>query len=105
MSTYRGRLQISGVVDRPMDIYMDLDRESLAMRTREGEEIGQWPLDTVQITGRDEGFTVKINGISGWVRTDNDGRFANEIGLQWAPPRLRRLMATQARDIDRPVSV
>jgi hypothetical protein len=93
MSTYRGRLQISGVVDRPLEIYMDLDQESLAMRTHDGEEIGAWPLEIVQITGLDEGFTFKINGIPGWVRTENDGAFANEIGLRWAPPRLRRLMA------------
>lgn len=103
MSTYKGRLQISGVVDRPLDIYMDLDREALAMRTPDGEEIGAWPLDKVQITGRDEGFTFQINGIPGWVRTENDGAFATEIGLRWAPPRLRRLMATYAREAEQAV--
>ena len=97
MSTYRGRLQISGVVDQPLEVTMDLDQESLAMRTSTGEEIGEWPLDKVQITGRDNGFTFKINGIPGWVRTNDDGAFATEIGLRWAPPRLRRLMATHAR--------
>ncbi len=97
MSTYKGRLQMSGVVDQPLGIYVDLDQESLAMRTWDGEEIGAWPLHDVQITGRDDGFTVKIQGIPAWVRTDDDGGFATEIGLKWAPPRLRRLMATHAR--------
>lgn len=90
MSTYRSRLQMSGVVDRPLDVYVDLDRDNLAMRTREGEEIGTWPLDIVDITGRDEGFTVKIHGVPAWVRTDNDSAFAHEVGLDWAPPRRRR---------------
>jgi hypothetical protein len=96
MSTYTGKLQITGVVDRPLDICLDLDRESLAIRTPGGEEIGAWPLGAVQITGLDDGFSFKIDGTPGWVRTDNDGAFANEIGLRWAPPRLRRLMAVNA---------
>jgi hypothetical protein len=43
MTTYRGRLQISGAVDRSLEIHMDPDQESLAMRTPDGEEIGAWP--------------------------------------------------------------
>ena len=102
MSTYAGKLQMSGVVDRPLGIYLDLDQESLAMWTTNGEEIGEWPLDMVQVTGRDDGFTFRINGIPAWVRTENDGAFANEIGLRWAPPRLRRLMATHGRTAKEP---
>lgn len=100
MSTYSGKLEMSDVLDRPLDIYLDLDQESLAMCTVDGEELGEWPLGDVQITGRDDGFTFRIHGIPAWVRTNDDGAFATEVGLRWAPPRLRRLMATHARKIE-----
>ena len=100
MSTYTGRIQMTGVTDRPLDIYLDLEQETLAMWTFDGEEIGEWPLDEVQIIGKDEGFTFRIHGIPAWVRTNDDGAFATEVGLQWAPPRLRRLMATHARMVE-----
>lgn len=101
MGAYRGRLEMSEVTDRPLDISIDLDRESLAMTTADGFEIGAWPLETVHITGRDDGFTFQINGVPAFVRTDNDGAFATEIGLRWAPPRLRRLMAAHNRPVER----
>ncbi len=101
MSTYTGRLEMTEILDRPLEVYLDLDQESLAMWTVDGEEIGEWPLGTVQITGRDDGFTFKIHGIPAWVRTNDDGAFATEIGLRWAPPRLRRLMAAHARPTER----
>jgi hypothetical protein len=94
---------MSEVTDWPLDISIDLDRESLAMRTADGSEIGAWPLETVQITGRDDGFTFQINGVPAWVRTNDDGAFATEIGLRWAPPRLRRLMAVHGRVDRQPV--
>ena len=99
MGNYRGRLQISGVADRPLEVSLDLDRESLVMRTSDGEEIGSWPLYEVHITGLDDGFAFRIEGTEGWVGTDNDGAFANEIGLRWAPPRLRRLMAVNGTPV------
>lgn len=101
MGVYRGRLEMSDVTDRPLDVSIDLDREFLAMRSDDGVEIGAWPLEAVHITGRDDGFTFQINGIPAFVRTDNDGAFAVEIGLRWAPPRLRRLMAVQNRPVER----
>ncbi len=101
MGAYRGRLEMSDVTDRPLDISIDLDQESLAMRTADGFEIGAWSLETVHITGRDDGFTFQINGMPAWVRTNDDGAFATEIGLRWAPPRLRRLMATHNRSAER----
>lgn len=103
MSTYTGRLEMSEILDRPLEVYLDLDQESLAMWTVDGEEIGEWPLDTVQIVGRDDGFTFKIHGIPAWVRTNDDGAFATEVGLRWAPPRLRRLMAAHNRATLQPV--
>ena len=101
MSTYTGKLEMSDILDRPLDIYLDLDDESLAMWTVDGEELGEWQLHDLQITGRDDGFTVKIEGFPAWVRTDDDGAFATEIGLRWAPPRLRRLMAAHTKPAQR----
>jgi hypothetical protein len=91
---------MSGETGPPLDICIDLDQESLAMRTAGGIEIGEWSLETVHITGRDNGFTFEIEGDPAWVRTDDDGAFATEIGLRWAPPRLRRLMAVHSRPMD-----
>lgn len=101
MGTYRGKLEMSEVTDRPLDITIDLDRASMAIETVDGFEIGEWPLEIVQITGRDDGFTFQINGMPAWVRTNDDGAFATEIGLRWAPPRLRRLMAVHSRANER----
>ena len=101
MGTYNGRLEMPDVTERPLDIHIDLDRESLEMRTSGGNEIGTWPLEQVHITGRDDGFTFQINGIPAWVRTNDDGAFATEVGLRWAPPRLRRLMAVHTRSVER----
>lgn len=101
MGSYRGRLEMSGAAGQPLDICIDLDQESLAMQTAGGIEIGEWPLEAVHITGRDDGFTFEIEGDPAWVRTDDDGAFAIEIGLRWAPPRLRRLMAVHSRPGER----
>ncbi len=101
MGTYRGKLEMSDVTDRPLDITIDLDRESLAIETADGFELGAWTRETVKITGRDDGFTFQIDGSPAWVRTNDDGAFATEIGLRWAPPRLRRLMAVSSRSDER----
>ncbi len=55
------------------------------MQASDGEEIGAWPLEEVHITGLHDGFAFRIEGTPGWVGTDNDGAFASEIGLRWAP--------------------
>lgn len=101
MGRYTGKIQMSGVIDHPLDIYIDLDQETLAMHTTDGSELGDWSLDSVRITGRDDGFTFQLEGWPAWVTTDNDGAFANEVGLRWAPPRLRRLMAANSRPPER----
>ncbi len=90
MSNYWATLQIPGIVDKPVDIVMNLDDESLAMETPRGEEIGLWPLAAIQMIGRDEGFTIKIHGVPGWLRTNDDVAIAAEIGLQWTRPQRRR---------------
>lgn len=101
MGAYRGRLEMSDVADRSIEVSIDLGRESIAMRTPDGFEIGAWPLEMVHITGRDDGFTFQIDGIPAWLRTNDDGAFATEVGLRWAPPRLRRLMAVHTRSTER----
>jgi hypothetical protein len=45
--------------------------------------------------GRDDGLDIVVNGFAGHLRTENDGRFALEIGLRSAPSRLRRLMSVE----------
>ena len=91
MTAFAGRLEVPGVVDHPIGVQVDLDAETISL-SAEGNHIGSWELDSIRVLGQDMGFELCINGARGTLRTEDDGEFAIEIGLQWAPPRLRRLM-------------
>ncbi len=91
MSKYTGRISVPGVVDRPVDVVIDLDDESVSM-TSDGRAVGEWDFEDVEVRGRDVGFDLAINGAWGHLDTNDDGGFAIELGLHSAPPRLRRLM-------------
>lgn len=91
MSEYRGKITVPGVLDQPVDVEVNLDDEILSINSG-GRELGRWDFDEVQLVGRDVGFDLVINGAPGHLDTNDDGRFANELGMHSAPPRLRRLM-------------
>jgi hypothetical protein len=94
MGAYEGKLRVPGVVDWPLNVEVDLNDGRLAISAG-SEEIGAWDIDDIEVRGLDNGFEVRAEGDVILLSTADDGRFAREIGLQWAPPRLRRLMAAE----------
>lgn len=91
MSDYTGRISVPGVIDRPVDVVIHLDSESVSI-TSEGRTVGEWDFGDLEVRGRDVGFDLSIDGTWGHLDTNDDGGFAIELGLHSAPPRLRRLM-------------
>ncbi|MGF1667314.1 MAG: hypothetical protein ACFCVC_13700 [Acidimicrobiia bacterium] len=92
MGAYKAKLTVPGVLDWPLAVEIDLNEGRLAISTGTGE-IGAWDIDDIEVLGRDNGFELRAEGDVILFSTIDDGRFAREVGLQWAPPRLRRLMA------------
>jgi hypothetical protein len=92
MGAYKAKLTVPGVFDWPLAVEIDLNEGRLAISTGTGE-IGAWDIDDIEVLGRDDGFELRAEGDVILFSTLDDGRFAREVGLQWAPPRLRRLMA------------
>lgn len=99
MPHYTGRITVPGVVDRPLDVDIDLDNEVLSIRSEEGE-IGRWDFHALPLRGRDVGFDISIDGEWGHLDTNDDGGFAIDLGLHSAPPRLRRLMLAKLAQRD-----
>ncbi len=92
MGAYKAKLTVPGVFEVPLAVEIDLNEGRMAISTGTGE-IGAWDIDDVEVLGRDKGFELRADGDVILFSTIDDGRFAREVGLRWAPPRLRRLMA------------
>jgi hypothetical protein len=92
MGAYKAKLTVPGVFEAPLAVEIDLNEGRMAISTVTGE-IGAWDIDDIEVLGRDNGFELRAEGDVILFSTVDDGRFAREVGLQWAPPRLRRLMA------------
>lgn len=104
MGVFQGKLTVPGVFDWPLSVEIDLTAETLSISSN-GGTIGTWSLETVELVGQDDGFELHADGEVVRFSTTDDGRFAYEVGLQWAPPRLRRLMAAHLHeDGQQPIS-
>lgn len=97
VGVFQGKLTVPGVFDWPLSVEIDLTAETLAISSG-GGNIGTWSLEAVELVGHDDGFELHADGDVVRFRTTDDGRFAYEVGLQWAPPRLRRLMAAHLHE-------
>jgi hypothetical protein len=92
MGTYKAKLTVPDVFDWPLAVEIDLNGGRIAISSSAGE-IGSWDIGEVEVRGRDDGFELRADGDLILLSTSDDGRFAHEVNLQWAPPGLRRLMA------------
>ena len=101
MGAYKAKLTVPGVFDWPLAVEIDLNEGRMAISTGTGE-IGAWAIDDVEVRGRDDGFELRAEGDVIRFSTVDDGRFATEVGLQWAPPRLRQLMAANLHEMGVP---
>jgi hypothetical protein len=101
MGAYKAKLTVPGVFDWPLPVEIDLTQGRLAISTGTGE-IGAWNIDDIEVLGRDEGFELRAEGDVIRFTTVDDGHFAREIDLHWAPPRLRRLIAVDLSETSMP---
>ncbi len=97
MGSYSGSLRIRGSFQTPLDVEVDLTEERLAIRSYD-TVIGDWALGDILISGREDGFHMRIDGEEVIVDLTDDVGFALEIGLQSASPRLRRRMGAALKD-------
>jgi hypothetical protein len=97
VSVFQGKLTVPGVFDWPLSVDIDVRAETLSISSG-GGTIGAWSLEEIELIGHDDGFELHASGDVVRFSTADDGRFAYEVGLQWAPPRLRRLMAAQLHE-------
>ncbi len=91
MGRYQGSLRIRGTADSPLDVEVDLMDETLTIKAA-SDVLGEWSLGEVGISGRDDGFHMRIDGAEVIIDLTDDVGFALEVGLQSASPRLRRRM-------------
>lgn len=97
MGSYSGSLRIRGSFQTPLDVEVDLTEERIAIRSYD-TVIGDWALGEVLISGREDGFHLRIDGEEAIVDLTDDVGFALEIGLQSASPRLRRRMGAALKE-------
>lgn len=97
MSNYAGRLRIEGEEEPPISVDIDLDGERLKVSAGE-IELGDWALSELRVAALEDGFHVRVEGHEMVLDVDEDGRFALELGLKSAHPKLRQRMAALIRD-------
>ncbi|MDH3518500.1 MAG: hypothetical protein OEM66_06205, partial [Acidimicrobiia bacterium] len=91
MGRYQGSLRIRGSSDSPLDVEVDLVEETLTIKAA-SDVLGEWSLGQIGISGRDDGFHMRIDGAEVVIDLTDDVGFALEVGLHSASPRLRRRM-------------
>lgn len=74
-------------------VRIQLDDETISLVAANGVEIGTWPLSEVGISSRPDGFHLRIEGEEVVLTTDDDARFALELGITTPTTRLARMMA------------
>lgn len=96
MLRFTGKLRLAESDGYPICVTIDLDAERISIHA-DTIQIGEWARAATEVRGRDNGFVLRLDDEDVIITTDDDGAFAAAMGLQWAPPRLRRLMATARR--------
>ncbi len=91
MGRYQGSLRSGGSTAPPLHVELDLTEERLTV-TSDAGVLGEWSLGEVGISGRPDGFHMRIGGEEVVIDITDDVGFALEMGLHSASPRLRRRM-------------
>jgi hypothetical protein len=88
-----GKVRMAGDAAGGVTVQVHLGEETLTLLAPGGTEIGTWPLGEVGISSRPDGFHLRIEGEEVILTTDDDARFALELGITTPTNRLARMMA------------
>lgn len=88
-----GKVRMAGDNAGGVTVQVHLGDETLTLLAPGGTEIGTWPLSDVGISSRPDGFHLRIEGEEVILTTDDDARFALELGITTPTNRLARMMA------------
>lgn len=88
-----GKVRMADDVAGGVTVQVHLGEETLTLLAPGGTEIGTWPLAEVGIASRPDGFHLRIEGEEVILTTDDDARFALELGITTPTNRLARMMA------------
>lgn len=99
MTAYDARLRIEGEEAAPLAVVVDLTGDRLTM-TIGDEEVADWGRDEMRIAALPDGFHIRAEGEAIVLDVTDDARFAVELGLKNAHPRLRQRMAALVRDVE-----
>lgn len=88
-----GKVRMAGDTAGGVTVQVHLGDETLTLLAGGGTEIGTWPLSEVGIASRPDGFHLRIEGEEVILTTDDDARFALELGINTPTNRLARMMA------------
>lgn len=90
---FTGSVKMAGESADAINVRVHLDDEKIVVSSSDGATIGEWPLGAVGIASRQDGFHLRIEGEEMVLRTEDDARFALELGLATPNNRLARQMA------------
>lgn len=88
-----GKVRMADDTAGGVTVQVHLGDETITLLAAGGTEIGTWPLSEVGIASRPDGFHLRIEGEEVILTTDDDARFALELGITTPTNRLARMMA------------
>ena len=97
MPTFDGSLRMPGEPGPGLDVVVDLNEETIALRASSGA-IGTWRRNEVRVNALPDGFHLRAEGEEVILDISDDAEFAVAYGLTNAPPLLRRKMSSILRD-------
>ncbi len=96
MSNFTGTARMAGTVLTDVMISVDLDAETVVLKTP-SMEVGRWSLSEVKAHAAQDGIHLHLEDEEVVITTSDDARLALALGLSAAPPALRRHMAAALR--------
>ena len=96
VSSFDGRLKVSGETGLPLGVEIDLTGERMVVRAGDSE-VADWDVEELRINAEPDGFHILAEGEEVVINVADEGRFAVELGLRSAYPGLRAKMAAVLR--------
>lgn len=88
-----GTIKMAGDAEPGVRVEIHLDQEELLLISPHGT-LGRWPLDSVGVSARVDGFHLRVEGEELVLSTNDDARFAMALGIRsTSSPRLNRQLA------------
>ena len=96
MSSFDGRLKVSGEAGLPLGVEIDLTDDRMVVRAGDAE-VADWEIEELRINAEPDGFHILAEGEEVVINVADEGLFAVELGLRSAYPGLRAKMAQVMR--------